>query len=317
MLKSLFYLSAGSSRWGTGHLRRSLEVIETLRSRGVNLHTVALVPESAEMQKLYVFVKDYDRRVQSLEEIGRIDADGIVVDVNTDFQPELFPWLQKQKFSVVGLDWYHETGGVVVASANLRGGESALKYAIIRKEFHHAFQNHSGQRPEYDVVVMMGGGDSRGHLHKIFGFFTVDDRFSDRSIAIVLGPMVEGKLSEFIDRPIGKVAVLKNPDNIADVMANTLIGITNGGTSLMEFTMLGVPTLIFPQSEEEDNFVQPFLESSCSVLGANEYGEFARQITELLENEILRKTMAEKAKKLIDGHGARRITDIILKTFAF
>ncbi len=85
----------------------------------------------------------------------------------------------------------------------------------------------------------------------------------------------------------------------------------------MEFTMLGVPTLIFPQSEEEDNFIRPFLKKGCGILGSLEPGEFGSQVKELWKNKNSRKIMTEKARELIDGKGAVRITDIILKTFAF
>ena len=311
----LFYLSAGSSRWGTGHLLRSIELIDVLKKNGLHVSTVALVPDKTEMQQMSAFIKIYDRHVYSLSEIGTVNADGIVVDVHTDFQPEVLPWLKKQGLNVVAVDWYYDNGGVITARANLRGGPQALKYALIRKEFHDALRNRSCQGPKYDAVVVMGGGDRREYLYKIFQFFSEEPRFLKKNIVIVLGPMVKGKITELAGSSFGAISIARNPADIADIMAGAAVGITNGGTSLMEFTMLGIPTIIFTQTEEEDNFIQPFLESGCSVSGANEHGEFARQITELLENEILRKIRAEKARKLIDGHGAKRITDLIFKTF--
>lgn len=315
MLKELFYLSSGSSKWGTGHLRRSIELVGVLRKRGLQINTTALVPDHGEMQKLFKYIKDYDRRVSSLGEIGSVDARGIIVDVHTDFQSELLSWLKKQGLLVFGLDWYYDTGKVVNASANLRGGVSGLKYSIIREEFHRAYSNRLGQMPEYDVVIVMGGGDSRGYLTKIHRLFTENSFSSFRKIIMVLGPLVEGKLTEFAGQSIGNITVLRNPNNVADIMAGAKVGITNGGTSLMEFAMLGVPTLIFPQSEQEEDFIAPFLEKGCGVLGLLEPDNFARQVFEICENDFLRKTMSERARTLVDGKGAYRIADIILGTF--
>lgn len=314
-MKKLFYLSAGSSKWGTGHLRRSVELIGILRGRGLNVDAVALVPDEYEMEKLFSFINTYDRRVKFLHEIGEINADGIVVDVHTDFQPELFPWLIKQALPVFGLDWYHETGGIVVKSANLRGGADALKYSIVRKEFHDAYKSRIGFDPEYDAVVMVGGCDNRGYLNKIYSFFSEDKRFSDRKIFIVLGPMVDDKLADIAGNNSGRISVARNPDNLAFIMAKSAVGITNGGTSLMEFTMLGIPTLIFPQSAQEEDFIAPFLECGCSIKGSLEPEEFASQIIQLWEDNALRRIKSWKAKKLIDGFGAERIADMIFGTF--
>ena len=199
--------------------------------------------------------------------------------------------------------------------ANLKGGVSGLKYSIIREEFHRAYLNRLGKSPEYDAVVVMGGGDSRGYLTKIHRLFNENSFFLSRKIIMVLGPLVEGKLTEFDGQSIGNVTVLKNPNNVADIMAGAKVGITNGGTSLMEFTMLGVPTLIFPQSEREENFIAPFLEKGCGVLGLLEPDNFARQVFEICENDSLRKSMSKRAKTLVDGKGAYRIADLILGTF--
>lgn len=318
-MRRLFYLSAGSGRWGTGHLRRSVELINALQGKGLNVDAVALVPDNDEMQKLSSFVSTYNRCVQSLNEIGEVDADRIVVDVHTDFQPALFPWIENQKHSVVALDWYYDTGKNIITRANLRGGADALKYAIIRKEFQDAYKKHSGLNsgPEYDAVVMMGGGDIRKHLDRILNTFAKDRGFSDKNIVIILGPMVDGKLDRLPGQSVGTITILRTPDNIADVMANASVGITNGGTSLMEFTMLGVPTIIFPQSREEENFVRPFLESRCSVLGSSEQEKFKEQITGLWKDKRLRKTMSENARQLIDGNGTERIAEIILNTFFY
>lgn len=316
-MKKLFYLSSGSSKWGSGHLRRSDELINVLRNKGINVNTIAVVPDNDEMKRLSSFVNVYDRYVQSLNEIGGVDAEGIVVDVHTDFQYTIFPWIQSQRCSVVALDWYYDTGKNIIAMANLRGGAEALKYAIVRKEFHEAYKRRliSNSEPEYDAVVVVGGGDKRKHLDRIFSIFTKEGVFSNKTIAIVLGPLVDGKIARLSGQSLGTITILKTPDNIADIMSNASVGVTNGGTSLMEFAMLGIPTIIFPQSEEETNFIKPFLKGKCSVLGSLQQKEFTQQIISLWKDKKLRKKMSEQARQLIDGHGTERIAEIICNTF--
>lgn len=314
-MKKILYISAGSRKWGAGHVRRSAELIHVLRQKGLNIDAVALVPDAGEMIKLSGFTNEYDKRVQSLAEIGSINADGIVIDVHTDFQPELFLWLAKQRLSAVALDWYYQSGEFVVDTANLRGGREALKNAIIRREFHDARMKRSASGNTYDAVGVIGGGDKRKHIDRILDIFAEDKRFVGKKIVTVLGPLAE---SNFTENPVlssGAITILRNPENIAEIMAGALVGITNGGTSLMEFTMLGVPTIIFPQSQEEDNFIGPFLEYGCAILGSLDKEKFIEQITELWRNKLALRTMSRKAKELIDGQGTERIAALVLKTF--
>lgn len=267
------------------------------------------------MKKLSGFTNEYDRWVQSLAELVKLNADRIVIDVHTDIQPEIFSWLKKQRLSAVVLDWYYETGKFVVATANLRGGAEALKYAIIRSEFREARMKRSASGSTYDAVVIMGGGDNRKHIDRISRIFAEDGRFAGKKIVTVPGPLTDIKFSEHSSLSSGTVTILRNPENIADIMANASVGITNGGTSLMEFTMLGVPTIIFPQSEQEENFIRPFLEHGCAVEGSTDKEKFIEQIVQLWGNKMMLASMLEKAKDLVDGLGTERIAALVLKTF--
>ena len=131
----------------------------------------------------------------------------------------------------------------------------------------------------------------------------------------MLGPLADSKFMGHSGVSAGTITLIRNPEHIADIMAGASVGITNSGTSLMEFTMLGVPTIIFPQSQQEDNFIRPFLEHGCSVPGSLDKEKFIEQIMDLWENKMMLTIMSERAKELIDGQGVERIAALVLKTF--
>lgn len=85
----------------------------------------------------------------------------------------------------------------------------------------------------------------------------------------------------------------------------------------MEFTMLGVPALLYPQSPQEENFIKLFLDYGCALQGSLEPDRCAEQIFKLLGNKTITEDMSRKARELIDGRGADRIADIISKTFFY
>jgi len=274
------------------------------------VYSVALIPNDSAATKLSSFLGSYTICLSSLSDIVINGVHGIIVDVDLDLQPELIIWLREGNLKTFALDWYVDDGSAIKEKINLRDSISALKYCIIREEFHKASEKYAGSPPQNDVVVVIGGGDLRGYLPLILKYFTEEDFFLNKKIVIVLGPMVnDSELS--LSKEQNNISFLKNPGNIAEIMASTHIGISNGGTSLMEFTMLGVPTIIFPQSEREETFISPFLERRCGILGSIERHEFIKQFNQLWEDITLRKSMSETGRKLIDGLGAIRIAEAI------
>jgi spore coat polysaccharide biosynthesis predicted glycosyltransferase SpsG len=309
--KKIVYIAAGSRKWGAGHVRRSSQVINTLKKNGINLCAVAFVPDDADALMLGMFLHPYDIMVSSLNEIKTDGASAIVVDVDDDLQPEMLTWLKQTDLRVFALDLYINDNGLVKDKINLREGVSAFKYCIIREEFHQAKEKYAGVTPSYDAVVVVGGGDFRGHIATLLKSFKEDEYFLNKKIAVVMGPMVDDSL--FNNKSFSEnLIILKSPDNIAEIMANTYVGISNGGSSLMEFTMLGRPTVVFPQTAKEDAFINPFLENGSSIAGSLDRNTFKLQLKELWENHTLRMQMSEKARQLIDGFGAARIADKII-----
>jgi len=308
-LKPLLYVSAGSVKMGMGHLLRSEQVVDILRKKGLDLRTVALIPDGA-ISSLSPLLDCYEFRRNSLQDIGVHDVDAAVVDVDVNIQAYLLPWLQEKGLRTFALDWYTETGNVVVKRINLRDGISALRYCIVRNDFHCAAKKRIGIAPKYDAVVVLGSGDIRGYLPAFMSCFQKERVFLDRKIAVIIGPLVDSSQCE----PVAdqkNLIIEKNPKNLAELMANAYLGITNGGTTLMEFTMLGVPTVIFPQTEREATFVAPFVKLGCGLLGSMKKDEYIPQLRMLWANKILRQQMSESCLKTIDGLGASRVAEEI------
>lgn len=312
VLNDLIYIAAGSKSQGTGHLRRSSQIIRLLRSKGLPLRSVSLIGDKADRERLVPFLGDYDECAGLPDEIQPGDERCAVVDVHDDIQPEILPWLHQHSIRTLALDWYTDPGQCIAVRINLRGGSSALKYCIIRDEFIKAKKRYYGHRPKFDAAVVMGGGDRRLHIPALLAHFSREAYFADKTMAVVLGPMVHNTEMTTPSRD-SNILFYEAPRNVSDIMARSAVGISNGGSALMEFTMLGIPTIIFPQTEKEDAFIETFLKAGCSILGSLDPNEFARQFRKFRENDMLRREMSEKAVNLVDGSGADRVADEIKK----
>ncbi|MBF0595501.1 MAG: hypothetical protein HQL22_11130, partial [Candidatus Omnitrophica bacterium] len=305
------YVAAGSTTWGVGHLRRSLAVIAELKGASIPLRTVAWVPSDEDRSRLTTILAGYDQEVLRLDQISLLEADALVVDVGTACQPLIGPWLEASGIPVVALDWYSPTAVNFCAVINLRGGASALRQAIIRKEFLQARVQPGPST--YDAVVVMGGADPRGHLARLLSIFRQAEVLRGRRILFFAGPLSSLAGDNVPGAPW--IEIVRQSGDIAGLMAASRLGLTNGGTALMELTSLGKPTIVFPQTEEEDAFVGTFLDLGCSESGTLEAGALIGAMMRLWENNDVWQERSAIAMALIDGQGASRVAARILSAF--
>ena len=301
------YLACGSSAWGMGHLRRSGEVIRVLRRNGLNLDSVAWLPEQGTFKEDPLFLSNFNKRVSALGELYPGKYNGLIVDVHTAAQVTVNKWVAGTGVPIAALDWYSERPEKMICALNLRDNSEGLKYAIVREEFHSAAEG--GKHFGYDIVAVLGGGDQRGAGPRLLESFQSDSRFLKRTIAIICGPLTKWTIPGGVR---GRIKVLTNPPDICNLMAGARVGISNAGTSLMEFSFLGVPTVVFPQTIEEDSFARLFIENGSSVSGNWEGNRWMDELDHLLSDEILREIRSKKARLLVDGKGVDRIVESIM-----
>lgn len=311
-MKRVVYISAGSVKWGMGHLLRSSELISLLRDRGVELASFLLMPKvDYDILNTHMAAKSYDVRVASLQDIDIAACDALVVDVPEELQAQLSAFIGIQRKPLFALDWYYDEVEEGVERFNLRGGVRSLEYAIVRKEYLPFRERSSSIRAEYDAVVVMGGGDARGRMPHICEMLSARFMFNNK-VACVLGPFIPKDMFRDLNSLSENMCLFREPPNLAELMAAARIGITNGGTTMLEFAFLGVPTVIVPQSVEEDAFIKPIIQEGCGVLGDLENEGLVQQVEAMLQQEDMRKQMSEKARCLIDGKGVFRIADRIV-----
>lgn len=307
----ILYVAAGSKAWGMGHLNRSLGLVDGLRKRKHSVFAAAIIPDDKK-SRLSGVVKGYNRYIAKLKDLQNINAELIVVDVHTDFQPELLAWLKRKNKPVAALDWYFKREGIIKHVINLRGGSKALRYALIRKSIYQ----YCGKNKKliYDAVAVLGGGDDRGYLDKLYRIFTDDPAYHNKEIILVVGPISSAKILLRTGRKGNRITVLKNPVRLPEIMSQAKVGITNGGTTLMEFTALGIPTIVFPESDQEARFSRIFISMGGSFRGTlNPYG-LRQKLFALWQDDALWKNKSQQAKKLIDGGGIRLAVKEILNT---
>ncbi|MFH0966852.1 MAG: UDP-2,4-diacetamido-2,4,6-trideoxy-beta-L-altropyranose hydrolase [Methanobacteriota archaeon] len=186
------------------------------------------------------------------------------------------------------------------------------KFALIRKEFLKWSSWHR-DIPEVarKILVTLGGGDPDNVTQKVIeAVKTVE--VCDLEVIVVAGgfnPHI-GLIEESIKNRSG-FRLIKNAENMPELMAWADVAISAGGSTCWELAFMGVPSILQPIAENQIIITQNLFRVNAAVgfppgkpLSRKKISNF---ITSFLKNKSLRSDLSAMQKKIVDGDGARNI----------
>lgn len=187
-------------------------------------------------------------------------------------------------------------------------------YAIIRAEFDTWRAKPRTIPPRVkEILVTFGGADPQRHTLLILSALQ-----GALSLHVVIGPNFTHRAE--VEQLAGAAGaqVYKNVQEIAALMHSCDLAFAGGGTTMLELMSLGTPAIIIPQSDAEARFA-----ASMEACGAVKTflpatgAKGLRQIIEpLIDDQETRMRMSAAGRQLVDGHGKRRIADLLAHSVA-
>jgi len=189
------------------------------------------------------------------------------------------------------------------------------KFFPIREEFLNVTKKQSPQNVK-NILITMGGSDSNQITIKVV------KALSKLKLNVHL-KVVSGSLSQLSDEQVrallpnydGNFQVIKDAHNMAELMSESQLAITNSGLTKYEMANMGLPAIVISNNSKHAALMVEFASYGTVVhLGANE--EVTEEtilcaVTALIKDEIKRKIMSTAGKQLVDGMGMERIFDSI------
>lgn len=192
------------------------------------------------------------------------------------------------------------------------------RFVIIRDSF---FKARSGTRASKasrkirTVLITMGGSDPKGLT--IRALKALQGK-KDYRFIVHCGPAFSHveRLKAFLSGRSLEVEVRKDLKETADLFKEADMAVCSGGNSMYELCFLGVPALVVAQNAHQYEFARGMERAGCVLCAGRFPGVTASSIREGFERVTqdagLRREMAEKGRRLIDGLGARRIGSTML-----
>lgn len=342
--KAVVFRCNVSASVGVGHLMRCREMARLLVARGF---ACAILGPPESMKKdgddaLFAHWEEVAQRGTSQQDAARViaicqrfETRHLVMDdyrADPDYQLLLkaagLRWLQQFDASA---PWdFH--GDLVVNSSPYERREHYLKYlknpdtvtlfgpryGVLRPAFSRLSIRPDG-RAVRRILLAFGGGDDRGAIALAVG--ALAGRLGpDVTLVVVSGggnPRRAALAGELARHPQSEVEFHVDPVDMPELMAGCDLAVIGGGTMSYEAAICGLPMVFIalaPNQERpcrgwHDLTGAPVLGTVGDVSGAQVYAA----VHGLMQDHATRRAMAAKGRALVDGKGAERLVDAVLK----
>lgn len=172
---------------------------------------------------------------------------------------------------------------------------------------------------EGGILITTGGSDSFNLAGQLLMEAMKYDALKEKEYHVVSGSLNPhiGEL-QALAKKHENIHIHCNVTNMAELMAESEVALSAGGSTLYELCAMGVPVIAFSFAENQERLVQTFVKRGIAQYGGNYRTDGNKMIQNtiagletLLEDKNLRTEYRKKARTLVDGKGAERIAEAI------
>ena len=343
-----------NSKIGMGHVMRCLSVADALVKRGeevlfvtaddtpVPLLTKKGIPYrvlhtdyadmEAELPELWEVLRELPQGAESPEAALAQKNTSILVDsyyvtekylaalksrITTIYMDDIyaFSYLVDMliNYNIYGEEMGYEKDAAFADTKLLLGTE----YVPLREEFSAGEQQRTAAN--CGILITTGGSDSFNLAGQLLMEAMKYDALKEKEYHVVSGSLNPhiGELQALAQKH-ENIHIHCNVTNMAELMAESEVALSAGGSTLYELCAMGVPVIAFSFAENQERLVQTFVKRGIAQYGGNYRTDGNKMIQNtiagletLLEDENLQTEYREKARTLVDGKGADRIAEAI------
>lgn len=327
-IKSLIFTEGGRSI-GFGHLTRCIALAEALKDKGIHSRFVIRGDSTILGLLRGLDYRDLDWLNNSDKAFEEAAAAELVIVDSYLARPAFYQALSRLRKNIVCLDDHNRldypAGTVVNGSVYAESLKYPRKYsrkyllgpafALLRREF-RAFPRKKINQDIKSVMLTFGGEDIRNTAPVILNFLTRNYPGLRKNVIAGKGFKNIKALQALSDK---RTRLLYYPDAkiMKMSMLNADIAISSGGQSLYEFARAGLPTIAICLAQNQEQNVEGWQERGF-ILCAGWYKDKnllpkIKECMQSLSSQRIRAKISNIGRKIIDGKGAQRIADFILK----
>lgn len=332
----IFIRADANEKIGTGHVMRCMAIADAMKQCGQQVCFLIADKEGSRLlkdrnQEYLVLNTDYTALEEELPVLRRIfrekRPDFLLVD-SYYATPEYFREIRKDVPTGL-LDDGVLTGYPVDVLINYNifasdvlyraAGETGTKYLLgpgyvpLRKEFTEV--DYTVREKAERVLITTGGSDQYNLGTKLLKRALAGPDTADLRYTVISGAFNThlNELQELANRH-ENVRVCSNVGNMSELMRESDLAVSAGGSTMYELSAAGVPVICFSFVDNQERIVRGFAERELVGFAGNYLAqgeamteEIVYHLDRLAADWQLRKSYSQKLRKLVDGQGALRI----------
>lgn len=163
------------------------------------------------------------------------------------------------------------------------------------------------------LLITFGGSDPDDQTTRIYEI--LKNKLPNLELQIIIGPGYKGKILNY--KQAENVKIYKNPQQIENVFSNADIAISGSGGTAYELAYLGVPSLLLVLSEDQTG-IASILDKARAAINMGKFNlvrdiDILNILEKLIANPVELNIMKNRGQNIVDGNGAKRISDKIIK----
>ena len=177
-----------------------------------------------------------------------------------------------------------------------------------------------GRTADGGILITTGGSDSFNLAGQLLMEAMKYDALKEKEYHVVSGSLNPhiGELQALAQKH-ENIHIHCNVTNMAELMTESEVALSAGGSTLYELCAMGVPVIAFSFAENQERLVQTFVKRGIAQYGGNYRTDGNKMIQntiaglqKLCGDEALKTEYRRKALQLVDGRGAERIAEALL-----
>ena len=341
----IIFRADGNAQIGTGHIMRCLSIAEAARDMG---EECLFVNASNDMSSV-IRDKGFDSIVLGSDYMNLEDEDFIsvvkkydnpIVFVDSYFVSENYlntikKYCESNNGKLVYIDDIKKFAYPcnILVDYNIHGDEEeynviyqgvdtpkyliGTKYAPLRKEF-RSLNDRKVEREAKHIFVSTGGSDPEGLSVEL----AKKAKKVDADFHFIVGAVNKHKsLLETHARECKNITLHENVSNISDIMRSCDVAISAAGSTLCELCATQTPTITYVLADNQIPIAEGFsnkgimkYQGDIRKLGTDTLaGMLIDEALNLCDRYEERVSLAKKMKTVVDGQGAKRIVEEVLK----
>jgi len=340
-MRKVFVRADGNEKIGMGHLMRTLTIMDQMDHSKAEITYLCATERGAELviQKGYraeLLSSDYQKPEEEvkllkplLKKAAELSESEPLILVDTYYVTDdylqflagygtvvLLDDMMQRAFPVDGVINYNAFAQEEWYSAHYPQKKRWIgsSYVPLREEFNDTPKADPSVGNE--ILITTGGGDLQG-----IGMQILEMLYSKEYVFhLVLGNF--GKANDAFmkfakDKP--NIMIHKAVQNMAELMGKCILGITAGGSTVYEMSAMGLPMIVFSYAENQEKLAD-FIGSNAAGFHAGAFHLNPEQCLKEIKKGFERATLEpevrlswrDKAMRLVDGRGAKRLAEALL-----